>query len=87
MTNEGAGRSVDLQGLTLDEAKEKIRELIDATHDEYLADYEIYLVDYGATDDEIAAGLARARAQNVRWRDEPLERLSAVVARGGKSLN
>jgi len=87
MTNAGAGRSVSLRGLTLNEAKEKIRELIDTTTDEYLADYEIYLVDYGATDDEIAAGLARARAENVRWREEAIERLGAMVARGGKSLN
>jgi hypothetical protein len=52
---------VDLHGLSLDECEAKIREMIDAAQEEWLADYEIAMIDIGG-DPANHAALERLRA-------------------------
>jgi hypothetical protein len=80
MTIGTDGRRVDLRGLTLDEAKAKVRQLIDATQEELLADCEITMIDHGATDDELVTELARQRAEHARLREQAIENWRALVA-------
>ena len=83
-------RHVDLHGLTLAEAEARVRELIDATQEEFLEDCEITMINHGATNNELAAELARQRAEHVRLREQAIERMRVMVAgwlkRGGEML-
>jgi hypothetical protein len=76
----------NLRGLSLDEAETRVREMIDAVQEEWLADYETMLIDIGADPADLAA-VARLRAEHVRLREAAIERMRALVGRGGKGLN
>jgi DNA-nicking Smr family endonuclease len=77
-------RHVDLHGLTLAEAEAKVRELIDATQGEFLEDCEAMMINHGPTNDELAAELARQRAEHVRLREQAIERMRVMVGAAAK---
>ena len=57
---------VDLHGLSLDECVAKTREMIDVAQDEWLAEYEIALIDIGGDPADHAAAIERRRTEHVR---------------------
>lgn len=78
---------VDLSGCTtVEEAKAKVAALIAERQEDFLADYEITLVDHGVTDDELRCELAYRRTEMETVREELLARLRAFVKHGGKML-
>ena len=76
---------VDLRGLSLDEAMAKVREQINAAQEEWLADYELAMTDIGGDAADHVA-VERLRAEHVRLREAAIEKMRALVARGGKGL-
>ena len=81
-----AAREVDLHGLTLDEAEAKVREQIDDYQAHVLENMEIELIDAGADPDESAATVAGYRTQLAEVREQLIEKMRAMVGRGGKGL-
>ena len=77
---------VDLRGLTVAEAEAKVREQSDMAHEKWLVDYEIAMIDLGADADELVALVAGCRAELARLREQAIEDMRAMVARGGKGL-
>ena len=80
-------RSISLRGLSAAEAELKVREFVADIQEESLADYEVALIDFGASPDELSAELARQRAEHMRWREQAIDRMRGMATRGGKSLN
>jgi hypothetical protein len=76
---------VDLHGLSLDECEAKIREMIDAAQEEWLADYEIAMIDIGGDPADHAA-LERLRAEHVRLREAAITKMRSMAMSGGKTL-
>lgn len=76
---------VDLHGLSLDECETKVREMIDAAQEEDLADHELAMFGIGGDPADHAA-IERRRAEHVRLREQAIENMRALVARGGKGL-
>jgi hypothetical protein len=80
-------RHVNLRGLSAVEAEAEVRKLIDDVQSEALENSEIMLIDLGASPDELAAELARQRAENVRMREQAIERMRGLAERDGRTLN
>ncbi len=80
-------RSVNLRGLSAAEVEAEVRKLIDGVQAEALENYEITLIDFGADPDELAAELARQRAEHVQLRERAIENMRAMNERDGKTLN
>jgi hypothetical protein len=80
-------RSINLRGLSPAETETKVREFVADIQQESLADYEIALIDHGYDRDDIAAELARRRAELVDWREQAIERMRAMAERGGSNLH
>ena len=73
------------QALSLDEAEAKVREMIDAAQQEDLELYELALRNIGSDPADHAA-IERRRAELVQLRERAIERMRAMDARGGRSL-
>ena len=74
-------RHVDLHGLTLDEAEAKICDTIDAIHGEATA---AFMTAVGT--DFVDVDAIERRAELMRIRDEAIESMRAMAARGGQGL-
>ena len=79
-------RHVDLRSLTLTEAEAEVRKLIDDVEGEALENSEIMLIDLDADPDELAAELARRRAENVQMREQAIEYMRGMFEHDGKTL-
>ncbi len=80
-------RHVNLRGLSPAEVEVEVRKLIDGVQAEALENFEIALIDFGADPAELAAELARQRAENVQMREQAIERMRCMAERDGQSLN
>jgi hypothetical protein len=72
-------------GASLAEVEARVREQIDEAQEEWLADYELAMRDVGGDLADHAA-VERLRAEHVRLREQVIEKMRAMVARGGRSL-
>ena len=58
------------------EAEVKVRKFIDDIQDEMLTNFTR---DWGTGPNDLAAELARQRAEHVRWREQAIERMRAMA--------
>jgi hypothetical protein len=78
-------RSVSLRGLSLAEAEVKVREFVADVQAEALEHFEINMIDRGADPDDLAAELARQRAENVQMREQAIAKMRGMAERDGKT--
>jgi hypothetical protein len=51
-----------------------------------LSDYELKLIDHGCDAADLAAAVERLLAKHTQLREQAIEKLRAMVARGGRGL-